>query len=295
MPNLNLIPHPLTGTPFGAALDLCLIVAVLMWLYSVIRRDYSGIDRAWQICPPVYCLMVAFAAGFQTARVNLMTALVIVWGGRLVYNHYRKGGFRKGGEDYRWAHVQEQYGPVGFQILNVTFITPGQMLIIWLFTSPIHKAWLPDAAPLGWLDLAAAILFIGFFACETVADNQMWAFQQDKKRRIAAGEEVEQPFMNRGLFRYCRHPNYLGELGMWWVFYLFSVAASGEWINWTGLGFLLLTPVFTGSIRLTESISAERYPSYAEYQATTPCLIPGLRRRPASAVSDDDPDSTSSA
>ena len=77
---------------------------------------------------------------------------------------------------------------------------------------------------------------------------------------------------------------------MWWVFYLFSVAASGEWINWTGLGFLLLTPVFTGSIRLTESISAERYPSYAEYRAATPCLIPGLRRRPASTVSDDDPD-----
>ena len=276
---LNLIPHPLAGTPFGAALDLCLILAALMWLYSVIRRDYSWIDRLWQVCPPVYCLMVAAAADFELTRVNLMTGLVILWGTRLLYNHYRKGGFRKGGEDYRWAHVQRQFGPVGFQLLNATFIAPGQMLIIWLFTSPIHQAWLAGNAPFTGLDIAATVLFLGFFAGEAIADNQMWAFQQDKKRRIAAREEVPQPFMNAGLFRYCRHPNYLCEMGMWCVFYLFSVAASGEWVHWTGLGFVLLTPVFAGSIRLTESISAERYPSYTAYQEATPCLIPGLKRR----------------
>ena len=93
---------------------------MLLWLYSVVRRDYSGIDRLWQLCPPVYCLMVAVAVDFEFTRVNLMTTLVILWGARLVYNHYRRGGFGKSGEDYRWKAVQEQYGPVGFQLLNVT-------------------------------------------------------------------------------------------------------------------------------------------------------------------------------
>ncbi len=279
MPSLNIIPHPLTGTPYGAALDLCLIVSVVAWLHSVITRNYSSIDRLWQLCPIVYCLIVAVASNFDYARVNLMTALVTVWGLRLVYNHYRKGGFKKGGEDYRWAHVQRQFGPVGFQILNATFNLPGQMLIIWLFTSPIHLAWLAEDAPLRVLDIVATLLFLGFWAGEAVADNQMWAFQQEKKRRVADGDEAVPPFMARGLFRYSRHPNYLCELAMWCVFYLFSVAASGNWMNWTGLGFLLLMPVFTGSIRLTESISADRYPGYSDYQESTPCLIPGLRLR----------------
>ncbi len=277
MPNINLIPHPLVGTPMGAALDLCVILAALCWLAAVITREYSWVDRLWSLCPPIYCLIVAFSNDFGSTRVNLMTALAVLWGARLTFNFVRKGGYAKGGEDYRWATVRERYGPIGIQVMNITFIAPGQMLLIWWFTSPVHAAWEAGDTPLGGLDILAAVLFLAFLILETVADEQMWAFQQDKKRRIAAGEEVAQPFMNTGLFRFSRHPNYLCELGMWWVFYLFAVAASGEWIHWTGAGFVALTVLFVGSIRLSESISAEKYPTYRDYQASVPCIVPGLR------------------
>ena len=277
MPNINFIPHPLVGTPMGAALDLCVILAALCWLAAVITREYSWVDRLWSLCPPIYCLIVAFANDFGSTRVNLMTALAVLWGARLTFNFVRKGGYQKGGEDYRWATVRERYGPIGIQIMNITFIAPGQMLLIWWFTSPVHAAWEAGDTPLNGLDFLAAALFLLFLIVETVADEQMWAFQQDKRRRIADGEDVAQPFMNTGLFRYSRHPNYLCELGMWWVFYLFAVAASGQWIHWTGAGFVALTALFVGSIRLSESISAQKYPSYRDYQASVPCIIPGLR------------------
>ena len=177
--------------------------------------------------------MVAYADSFDSARVNLMTALVVLWSARLTFNFIRKGGFQKGGEDYRWDAVRKQMGPVGFQLLNIVFIAPAQMLLIWLFTSPIHQAWVWREVPLNWLDVAAA-----------------------------------------GLFRYSRHPNYFCELGMWWTFYLFAVAASGQWMHWTGLGFILLTALFIPSLRLTESISAAKYPGYRDYQDSTPALIP---------------------
>ena len=192
----------------------------------------------------------------------------------MTFNFVRKGGYWKGGEDYRWDAVRKQTGPIGFQVLNITFIAPGQMLLIWLFTSPIHRAWTWQEAPLNWLDAVAAALFLAFFAFETVADEQMWRFQQDKKRRMARGEEVVDPFLTTGLFRYSRHPNYFCELGMWWTFYLFAVAASSQWLHWTGLGFILLTALFIPSLRLTESISAEKYPAYSDYQESTPALIP---------------------
>ena len=254
-----------------------MILAVLCWLAAVVTREYSWVDRLWSLCPPIYCLIVAFANDFGSTRVNLMTALAVLWGARLTFNFVRKGGYQKGGEDYRWATVRERYGPIGIQIMNITFIAPGQMLLIWWFTSPVHAAWEAGDTPLNGLDFLAAALFLLFLIVETVADEQMWAFQQDKKRRIADGEDVAQPFMNTGLFRYSRHPNYLCELGMWWVFYLFAVAASGQWIHWTGAGFVALTALFVGSIRLSESISAQKYPSYRDYQASVPCIIPGLR------------------
>ena len=278
MIELGFVEHPLAGTPIGTALDLCIIIAAAAWLLSVVTREYSWVDRLWSICPVVYCLIVAAALDFGAPRVNLMTGLACLWGARLTFNLARKGGYWPGGgKDYRWLVLRERLGPLRFQLLNMTFIAPGQMLIVWLFTSPVHRAWLRPEAALGWLDLLAAALFLALLAIETVADEQMWTFQQDKKRRIATGEEITAPFLTSGLYRYCRHPNYIGDMGQWFAFYLFAVAASGEWLHWTGLGIVALTLVFIGGISFTESISAAKYPGYRAYQAATPILIPFLR------------------
>lgn len=275
--DINFIPHPLQGTPYGEALDLAVVLAIACWLLSVITREYSWVDRIWNLCPPLFCLMVAADADFSSARLNVMTLLVFAWGARLTFNLARKGGYRRGGEDYRWEAVREQLGPIKFQILNLTFVAPGQLLVLWLFTSPVHQAWTGQDRPLNFLDAAAMALFVVFWVVEAINDQHMWTFQQDKKRRIEAGEPVTQPFVTSGLFKYCRHPSYVCEMGMWTVFYLFGVAATGQWIHWSGLGFIFLMFIFLGSTRLGESISLDRYPSYRDYQASTPRFIPFTR------------------
>ena len=276
---LDSLNHTLSQTPFGTALEVCLALALLAWVVSLFTGEVAWIDRLWSLCPPLYCLIVAFAAGFQDARVTLMTVLVVLWGARLTFNFARKGGYRRGGEDYRWGHVRERMGPARFQLLSITFIHPGQMLLIWLFTSPVHGAWQFPGVPLGWLDYLAAGLFLVFLVGETVADGQMWRFQQDKKRRAAAGEEVDPPFITTGLYRYCRRPNYFCEIALWMVFYLFAVAASGEWLHWTILGCVGLTLLFIASLRMTEEITAARYPGYRDHQSTISALIPLPRMR----------------
>lgn len=280
MPGLNLFSHPLAGQPYGSALELCLALVALVWIVSLATGgSCAWLDRLWSLCPPVYCLLVAVAGGFDVPRVNLMTALALLWGGRLTYNFARKGGFRSGGADYRWGVMQKRLGPMKFRLLNLAFFVPSQMLLMWLFSSPVHQAWVWREQPLGWLDGFSAGLFLACFGGEFIGDEQMWKFQQDKKRRIAAGEEVVQPFIVTGLFRYSRHPSYLCEIGMWFAFCLFAVSASGDWFHWTGLGVVLLAAQFVGVIRMTEEISAGKYPTYAEYRARTPILpLPGLRR-----------------
>ncbi len=291
------IDHPLVGTPYGVALGVCAAVAVLSWMASMLTRDASWVDRLWSIVPALYGGIVLADVGFGSTRITVMTALASAWGARLTFNLIRRGGWRRDSEDYRWSHLREQIsqrrvlgwqiGEVGFQTFNVLFVSFGQMALIWLFTSPVHQAWQHADVPLGWLDYVAIVAFVVLLVLETIADQQVWRFQQNKARLVAEDAEVERPFLTEGLFRYCRHPNCTCEQAMWIVFYLFAISASGRLWHWTGLGWVILLLLFAVSTRLTEQISGERYPAYSRYQAAVPMFVPNPlspRRRRAQPV-----------
>jgi len=76
---------------------------------------------------------------------------------------------------------------------------------------------------------------------------------------------------------------------MWWAYYLFSVAASGVWLNWTVAGTALLTLLFQMSTTMTEVITARKYPAYKEYQRTTSRLLPWFPGMPAAAATETAP------
>ena len=116
---LNFINHPLVGTPYGSALDLCIVLAIACWVLSILTRDYSWVDRLWSVVPAVYCLIVAVDLEFQSVRVNVMTVLATLWAIRLTFNYARKGGYWIGGEDYRWIYLRKQMSSLQFQLMNV--------------------------------------------------------------------------------------------------------------------------------------------------------------------------------
>ena len=65
----------------------------------------------------------------------------------------------------------------------------------------------------------------------------------------------------------------------YYCFYFFSVAASGEWLNWSAAGALLLVVLFQGSSNFSEELSAAKYPEYAAYQKRVPRFIPIGRKK----------------
>lgn len=260
---------PLVSALWGAG-----AFALLCWVLSLLTREYSWVDRLWSITPPLFAVHFAGHAGFSDARLNLMAALTVLWGVRLTYNFARKGGYKPGGEDYRWEEIRQKIGPMWFQVLNATFLAPFQNFLLLFLVLPSYAAYQHLGTPLNWLDYVAATAFIVLLIGETIADEQQWAFQSAKHAAIARGKTPEQGFITTGLFRYSRHPNFFCEQAMWWAYYLFSVAAGADWLNWTILGAALLTLLFQASTGLTEKISTRRYPAYAEYQRTTSRLIP---------------------
>lgn len=161
-------------------------------------------------------------------------------------------------------------GRVAWSLFNLFFISLYQNSLILLFTLPILVAWQGDATPLNNLDYLATGLFLGFVLLETIADQQQWNFQREKHRRIAQGEALgasyEKGFCDTGLWAIVRHPNYASEQAIWLSFYLFSVAATGRWLNWSLAGAMLLMLLFLGSSDFSEKISLGKYPAYAAYQ-----------------------------
>lgn len=169
-------------------------------------------------------------------------------------------------------------GRFRFGLFNLLFISVYQNIVILLFSSPFLLVALNSDKPLIVIDVLALLLMISFIFIETVADNQLFRFHQEKKNIITVGrrygKSIEKGFMTEGLWKYVRHPNFTSEQAIWVNFYFFGVAASGQWINITLLGPVLLILLFAGSSRLTESISRSKYPEYAEYQKRVSRFLP---------------------
>ena len=121
---------------------------------------------------------------------------------------------------------------------------------------------------------------IFFVIFENVADQQLWNYQTVKYAKKANKEplagDYAKGFMDKGLWSKMRHPNYFSEQSIWLVFYLFSVAASGRWLNWSVMGIILLLLLFQGSADFSEKISAEKYPAYKDYLKRVPRFVPKL-------------------
>jgi steroid 5-alpha reductase family enzyme len=265
-----------------SALRVCLYVfagvCVVVWLVSITTREHSWVDRIWSVIPVVYLAIFAGAAGFADARLDVVFGLVALWGARLTFNFARKGGYARGGEDYRWAVLRGRMKPWQFQLFNLFFITVYQNVILLLITLPADTALL-HRTPFGVGDVVAAVVFLAFLVGETVADQQQWTFQEWKRTELDAGRTPDQRFLRTGLFRYSRHPNFFFEQAQWWVVFTFGAIAAGSVVQWTVLGAVLLTLLFVGSTRFTESISLSRYPEYVDYQRATSAVVPWWPRQ----------------
>jgi steroid 5-alpha reductase family enzyme len=272
----------------SAWLNLAICVVILTFVVSELTRNYSQVDKLWSLMPIAYSWITV--ASFPSPRMYIMAFLVTFWGMRLSYNFYRKGGYSlipwKGEEDYRWKILRETpalKGRLRFGLFNLLFISFYQNLLILLFSTPLLLAALYPAAPLTVTDIIAAALMLVFIITETIADNQMYRFQEEKRSGITGDPANDEPtvkgFLTGGLWKYVRHPNYASEQAIWICFYLFGVAASGRWINFTMAGPVLLVILFIGSSVMTEKVSSSKYPEYSVYQKEVPKFIPRIFRR----------------
>ncbi|KAL1843422.1 hypothetical protein VTJ49DRAFT_1772 [Mycothermus thermophilus] len=273
--------------PLVTGFALSLVLGVVFLVVAEINRNYSQVDRCWSILPTVYIAhfdLWARLTGISSRRIDAALFFSTIWSIRLTYNYWRKGGYQKGHEDYRWEIVRGQVPKFAFHVLNWTFISFMQSILLFLITAPVYTILLASTIEpnLTSADIAAVATQFGMLLIEYIADEQQWAYQTAKRLFQTTGKptggftqtDLSRGFITSGLFAYSRHPNFAAEQSIWFALYQWSGYATRTLYHWAGAGAVLLILLFQGSTALTEAITAGKYPEYRLYQRRVGMFAP---------------------
>jgi steroid 5-alpha reductase family enzyme len=255
----------MTATVMLASGACALGLLTVAWLLSIPLRDASIVDVGWGL-GFVVIGWVCFALGHGNHDRRLLLALAVsLWGLRLAGHIARRNAGR--GEDRRYAAMRERDGD-RFVLKSFYSVFLVQAIAMWVISLPLQAAGsLGGSRGIGVVDVIGIAVWAVGFGFESMGDLQLDRFKADP----ANGGKV----MDRGLWRYTRHPNYFGDATMWWGLGLIA-AGAGLAALWGLLGPALDTFTLTrvsGKPMLERDI-AQRRPGYREYIERTSGFIP---------------------
>ena len=254
----------------GLNLGIVALVMVLFWMVSVRTRDVSIVDVAWGANGALIAILTFFLTDGALLRRFLLTGMVTLWGVRLALHiALRKRGK---GEDFRYAAMREAHGDA-FPMRSLVTVFLFQAFLIWIIAIPVQvgqRSLVPmNLTP---MDLLGSVLWVVGWGVEVTADRQL--------RRFLADPSSRGRVMDRGLWRYSRHPNYFGESLIWWGVFLVAAATPGGWVTVFSPVLMTYFLVEVSGVRLLEQALTERRAGYREYMQRTSPFIPWPRRDP---------------
>ena len=248
---------------------IILAIMVVLWLLSLWLKDSSIVDIFWGIGFVITAWIYFYLTpdGYF-GRKLLIASLATIWGLRLsIYILLRNWGH---GEDFRYRKWRQDSGKNWWWFSFFKVFTL-QGFLMWIISIPLLVAqYNPIPASLIWLDYIGIFIWgIGFFF-EAVGDWQLSRFKSNP------GNQGK--LLDRGLWRYSRHPNYFGDAAQWWGFYLIAAAAGGFWPIFSPIIMTLLLRNVSGVSMLEKTLKTTK-PGFQEYVKTTNALIPWFPRK----------------
>ena len=254
------------GEVFLTAASTIALLMLITWVVSGTVGNASIVDLVWG----VGFVLVAWAVFLRHAleigfggSLLVPAMLTTVWGLRLSgYLAWRNIGK---GEDYRYRAMREKHGG-RFLWVSLGTVFGLQGVLMWIVSLPVQATVArPDTVGFEWLAIVGVTAWVVGFLFETVGDIQLARFKADPANKGKV--------MDRGLWRYTRHPNYFGDFCVWWGLYLIALDA-GHW--WTIVGPALMTALlmtYSGAGLLEKTI-VNRRPAYEDYTKKTSPFFP---------------------
>lgn len=238
----------------------------LLWLLSLHKKDAGIIDAFWGMGFVIIAWAALLELPSKSPRGWVIAGLLSLWGARLsIYLWSRNHGK---GEDRRYAAMRASWGErFGWISLITVFMLQGVLIALLSYAL---AAAIQSPAPWGMLDILACSVFALGFLFESIGDYQLSKFtgQKENQGRV----------MDRGLWRYTRHPNYFGDSLLWWGLGLFAIAAQRYWALYAPALMTLLLLRVSGVALLEKTIGTRR-PDYERYMRTTSAFIPWFPKK----------------
>ena len=256
-------------TLFLQAALIVLFSMTLLWGLSVLIKNVSIVDIFWGLGFVIVNAFYFFSLEEMYSRPVLLLVLVSIWGLRLsIYLAYRNLGKE---EDFRYQEFRARYGVNRYwwvSFFQVFLLQGGLILIISLPLLGIM--FYTKSNELIWLDYLALIVWIIGFLFESIGDFQLTKFKNNPNNK---GK-----ILDKGLWKYTRHPNYFGDTLVWWAYALFCVSAGSYWPI---LGSLIMTFLIikVSGVSLLEKTLKIKKPGYEEYIRKTNSFFPWLPRK----------------
>lgn len=254
--------------PYSLWLSLLIadIAATLVvWLSSLVFANASVYDPYWSVQPVIILDLLLFQAGLTDPAAVSICLVVNLWGIRLTANWITT--FRSlEHQDWRYDLIKNKTNQF-YPLVSLLGIQLMPTLVVYACVIPavfyLEQAQSGSFSVLSTVGLAVSCTGL---ILETLADRQMHAFRRQSPDRSRVNRH--------GLWHDSRHPNYLGEIMMWWGVYLVMLSALPE-IWYLGIGALLNTAMFLLiSIPMAETNLARYKENYAVYQKQTRMLLP---------------------
>ncbi len=243
-------------------------VTVMMlsaWGLSLVKRDTSIVDIAWGLgFITVAWTAYLFGQNTNPTRSLLLPVLTTIWGTRLAgYLFWRNHGKP---EDYRYRAMREKWGNA-FPFISLLTVFGMQGVVMWIVSLPIQVGTALHNRSIVWLTAIGVTIWTIGLLFEAVGDWQLARFKFDPNNKGRV--------LDKGLWRYTRHPNYFGDFLVWWGLYFVALSVTRAW--WTIVGPITMSIFLMkiSGVTLLEKSLEKTKPGYASYAQRTNAFFPG--------------------
>lgn len=245
------------------ALALVLFVYMNLWfVVSLVKKRNDVADVAWGLGFMLMAWTSFFLAEGSGLRGLLVSILVSMWGLRLAWHIHTRNKGKK--EDYRYLEWRKEWGK-WFYPRSYAQVYLLQGFLLYLIALPVLSINNSMASSLGWLDLVGIVVWLLGFFFEVVGDAQLAQFIKNPSNK---GK-----LMRSGLWSYTRHPNYFGEVTLWWGIFIVSLGSGSFIYSIVGPITITVLILFVSGIPLLEKKYKGR-PDFEEYKKRVSIFLP---------------------
>ena len=234
---------------------------LFVFLFSNIHKNSSIYDPFWRVAPIPIVFYIANQSSLPDVQINLVLSAFLFWALRLTYNWYLNWT-NLNHEDFRYIDLKDNNRFIAF-INDLFGIHLIPTLIVNVSLYPIYEALMSNS--LNNLIYIGFILIILAVVIQYISDAQM--------RKFKSNESNFDKTMKYGLWKYSRHPNYLGEVSFWFGIYIFALASGSTSIWLLACPMVMLALFVFISCPMMDNRSLKKRPDYKEYMDKTPQLI----------------------